>query len=68
MPFKVDRVDQIDSFWTKFIVYLDNKQAQEFNIPVWDADDFEAKVSGFTNIDFNTFKEKSGMKNARPNQ
>ena len=67
MPFKVDREDFIDSMWTKFTVYLDikNTQGAEFNIPVWDADEFEAKVKGFTNIDLNNFKDKVGKKNAR---
>ena len=67
MPFKVDREDFVDSMWTKFIVYMDNKNTigQEFNIPVWDADEFEAKVKEFTNIDFNNFKDKVGKKNAR---
>ena len=41
MPFKIDRIDTIDSFWTKFIVESDNNEFQEFNVPVWDADDFE---------------------------
>ena len=67
MPFKVDREDFIDSMWTKFTVFIDNKntQGQEFNVPVWDADDFENKVKGFTSIDFNTFMNKAGKKNAR---
>ena len=65
MPFKVDREDFIDSMWTKFTVYMDDKTGQEFDIPVWDADDFENKVKGFTNIDFNTFMNKVGKKNAR---
>lgn len=66
--FKVDRIDTEDSFFTKFIVESDNNQFQEFNVPVWDADDFEAKVNGFTNIDFNNFKAKAGKSNARPGQ
>ena len=68
MPFKVDREDFIDSMWTKFTVYMDDKTGQEFNIPVWDADEFEAKVKGFTTIDFNTFMNKAGKKNARPSK
>ena len=66
--FKVDRIDTEDSFFTKFIVESDKGQFQEFNVPVWDADDFEAKVNGFTNIDFNNFKSKAGKSNARPSQ
>ena len=66
--FKVDRVDKVDSLWTCFIVYTDNGKAQEFNVPVWDANDFEAKVNSFTDIDFNNFKDKDGKKNARSGQ
>ena len=49
--FKVDREDKEGSFFTKFIVESDKGEFQEFNVPVWDADDFEAKVNGFTNIE-----------------
>jgi len=66
--FKVDRIDTADSFFTKFVVESDNNQFQEFNVPVWDADEFEAKVQGFTNIDFNNFKDKAGKSNARSSQ
>lgn len=68
MPFKVMRIDESDSFFTKFIVYKSRNEQQEFNIPKWDADDFELKVSKFTNIDFQNFIDKSGMKNARPDK
>lgn len=68
MPFKIDRVDTSDSFYTLFIVESDKNEFQEFRVPIWDADEFEAKISGFTNIDMQTFKEKVGKKNARPNQ
>ena len=66
--FKVDREDRDGSFITKFIVEKDSGEFQEFKVPVWDADDFEAKVQGFTNIDFKNFKEKAGFKNARSGQ
>ena len=66
--FKVDRIDKEDSFFTTFVVESDKNEFQEFNVPVWDADDFEAKVQGFTNIDFNNFKDKAGKSNARSGQ
>jgi len=65
MAFKVERIDEKGSFNTKFIIHTSNTEAQEFYIPTWDADDFEAKVKGFTNIDFNTWKDKEGKKDAR---
>jgi len=66
--FKVDRQDTDGSMYTKFIVETAKGEAQEFNVPVWDADEFEAKVKGFTDIDFNNFKDKSGKSNARFSQ
>ena len=72
MPFKVDREDIIDSMWTKFTVEVERNgqsiTSEEFMIPVWDADDFEAKVAGYTDIDFRGWKDKVGKKNARPGQ
>ena len=72
MPFKVDREDIIDSMWTIFKVEVErNGQSittEEFRVPIWDADDFEAKVTGFTDIDFRGWKDKVGKKNARPGQ
>jgi len=65
MSFKVERVDNVDSFYTYFIVYASTNEQQEFNIPVWDADDFEAKVKAFTNTEFKSFKDKVGKKVAR---
>lgn len=65
MSFKVERVDNVDSFYTCFIVHASTNESQEFNIPVWDADDFESKVKGFTNKQFKDFKDKEGKKDAR---
>lgn len=65
MPFKVERVDRVDSLSTLFIVHSRTNQTQEFNIPVWDADEFEAKVKGLTNKQFKDFKDKVGKKDAR---
>jgi len=66
--FKVDRQDKEGSMYTTFIVETAKGEAQEFNVPVWDADDFEAKVNGFTNVDFNNFKATAGKSNARPSR
>jgi len=68
MPFKVERQDNVDSFYTCFIVHASKNESQEFNIPVWDADDFEAKVKAFTNTQFKAFKDKVGKKVARTNR
>jgi len=72
MPFKVDREDIIDTMWTKFTVEVERNgqgvTSEEFMIPVWDADDFENKVNGYTDIDFRGWKDKVGKKNARPGQ
>ena len=65
MSFKVERIDSVDSFYTRFCVYSTTNEVQEFNIPVWDADDFEAKVKAFTNTEFKSFKDKVGKKTAR---
>lgn len=65
MPFKIDRIDKVDSFFTTFVIHNDDKTAQEYQIPIWEADDFEKKVKKFTKIDMKTFRDKTGMKNAR---